>query len=151
MGVPTFSAGIFANIASLDRHFSRLCEVAKKIKNSELNDVVTSFKISLPYLKKMVERADLEEQRLRKEVNDKMLELAKVNGNRSKVELRGDHYYAIEPIPDYGSGPFCARCMDEHDRLSPFIMEECRIDKKWRSSLRCEKCNIGFILGDDEE
>ena len=83
-------------------------QVAQKLHDVTLNEVIADLRLKAAELK--ADMADLraENAELRESVNA----LRRVANIRDKMEFRQNFYHAREPIPGYGTGPFCSACLD---------------------------------------
>jgi hypothetical protein len=119
-------------------------EVAKKLKNAELQNIIADLTCSVADLK--IELADLRDQNL--ELRRKIDEFEQKADLRANIEIRGGLCYLPETVKGFGQGPFCLSCWVQHGVLAPVGLVMGRVAdlqagvmREVPSHFRCMKCS----------
>ncbi|MBN2582536.1 MAG: hypothetical protein JXL80_05665 [Planctomycetes bacterium] len=118
----------------------KLSELAKKLHNAELHDLVANLTLQGAELKMKLAELQSENSDLRSRVDD----LARKADIRSKVESRDGLYYLTQRIEGYGKGPFCPTCLDQDGQL---ISLQKVFRNSWSSSQGATKAHAGWRCG----
>ncbi|KPK58456.1 MAG: hypothetical protein AMK73_09295 [Planctomycetes bacterium SM23_32] len=88
-------------------------QVAQKLRDAELNEVIADLRLKAAELK-----ADMAELRAENaELRESIEEMRRQADIRAKVAFDGHVYWAEDAIEGYGKGPFCPTCLDGDARL----------------------------------
>ena len=117
-------------------------EIAKELKNidSLFKDAEAKLKLAdlieaLSEVKVNLSEAKVENQELKSKISELEAKLKL----KQEVEFRNGHYYSVNPEQGKPSGPFCALCYSDSNKL--IVLNELSPDMQTFGKYLCPKCN----------
>ncbi len=116
----------------------KLREVAKKIKDAEVNNLIADLNMALADLKMQFVTLQEENMKLRGELQ----QAREQTDFRKKVSLRKGLYYLTEAVEGRPEGPYCPQCFDAENKL--ILVKEVRGGYRQLGNRQCAKCKTYY-------